>query len=66
MENRLSTVSGNGQSVQYFYDGNGTRVKKAENGQITVYIGTIYEQNITTGVTRTCCFAGSQAFVTAQ
>jgi len=60
VENRLSTVSGNGQSVQYFYDGDGARVKKVENGQTTVYVGAIYEQNLSTGVMRTYYFAGSQ------
>ena len=47
-------------SANFVYDGDGTRVKKIQNGQTTVYIGAIYEKNLSTSEVTTYYFAGSQ------
>jgi RHS repeat-associated protein len=67
-ENRLAVVTNtvSGQVSQYFYDGDGNRVKKVQNGQTTVYVGAIYEKNLTTGVTTTYYFAGGQRVALRQ
>lgn len=38
IENRLISVSGGGASAAFFYDGDGNRVKKIENGETIVYV----------------------------
>ena len=50
MENRLSGVTGGGQSFSLTYDGDGRRVKKVENGVTTIFVGGHYEKNLTTNV----------------
>jgi uncharacterized protein RhaS with RHS repeats len=61
-ENRIQAITNTatGQVAQYFYDGDGQRVKKIQNGQTTIYIGALYEKNITTGEVTTYYFAGAQ------
>ena len=69
-ENRLTVVTAtNGitQSVtRFYYDGDGKRVKKTEGVTATVYVGAIYEKNVTTGVTTTYYYAGSQRVAMRQ
>jgi RHS repeat-associated protein len=65
-ENRVDTITGNGQNAQYTYDGDGNRVKKVQNGVTTIYIGAIYEKNLTTGEMTTYYFAGSQRVAMRQ
>jgi|WetSurMetagenome_2_1015567.scaffolds.fasta_scaffold703209_2 YD repeat-containing protein len=48
IENRLLSVSDNGTTAQYVYDGNGVRVKKTEGGETVVYVNQYYEVNTTT------------------
>jgi len=59
-ENRVETISGNGQSATYTYDGDGNRVKKVQNGVTTIYLGAIYEKNLNTNEVTTYYFAGAQ------
>ncbi|MBU1879441.1 MAG: hypothetical protein KJ734_10870 [Chloroflexi bacterium] len=42
-ENRVSQVSGNGQTTTFTYDGDGARVKKVDASGTTVYVGNHYE-----------------------
>ena len=43
-ENRLISVTGNSQTTQFVYDGDGNLVKKLNtNGSKTLYVGGIYE-----------------------
>jgi RHS repeat-associated protein len=67
-ENRLTTVISNGvQTTQFIYDGDGNRVKKIDpNGQPTIYIGAIYEKNLSTTITTTYYFAGSTRIAMRQ
>jgi hypothetical protein len=47
--------------VAFVYDGDGRRVKKVDNGvTTTVYVGTLFEWNVTASVTSTYYFAGSK------
>jgi RHS repeat-associated protein len=55
-ENRLASV---GDSV-YTYERDGTRVKKIENGETTVYIGKYYEKNVITGTETLYYFLGNK------
>jgi len=65
-ENRLKTVSGNGHSATYTYDADGQRVKKVEDGQTTIYIGNLYEKNVTANTVTTYYYAGSQRIAQRQ
>ena len=69
-ENRLSVVTNTvtGLVTRFYYDGDplrfaaragGKRVKKTEGATSTVYVGAMYEKNVTTGVTTTYYYAGS-------
>jgi YD repeat-containing protein len=42
-DNRLATVTLDGQTTSFTYDGNGVPVKKVVSGQTTVYVGNHYE-----------------------
>ncbi|MBU1749716.1 MAG: hypothetical protein KKA73_18690, partial [Chloroflexi bacterium] len=42
-ENRVSQVSGNGQTTTFTYDGDGARVKKVDASGTTIYVGNYYE-----------------------
>jgi RHS repeat-associated protein len=64
-DNRLASVtvpiSGSEQTTTFTYDGNGALVKKESGGETTVYVGTYYEKNVTTGqVTRYYFFNGQR------
>jgi YD repeat-containing protein len=59
-ENRLASVTQGGVTTTFTYDGDGNRVKVAVGNVITVYVGSTYEVNPTSGVTTTYCYAGSQ------
>jgi RHS repeat-associated protein/uncharacterized repeat protein (TIGR01451 family) len=60
-DNRLATVTANGQMTTFVYDGNGILVKKVTGGQTTVYAGPHYERNVTTGqVTKYYLFNGQR------
>lgn len=76
-ENRLTTVTVNGQTTTFVYDGDGNRVKapsgpplrghgQVQNGQTTVYIGALFEKNVSTGVVTTYYFAGGQRVAMRQ
>jgi RHS repeat-associated protein len=59
IENRLSSVTVNGQATQFIYDGDGNLVKKIKpDGSKTLYIAGIYEVDKTSGgsVTRTVTY----------
>ncbi len=43
-DNRLATVTVNGQTTTFTYDGNGALVKKEAGGVTTVYVGNHYEK----------------------
>lgn len=60
VSNRLATQSYQPSISIDGNDGDGNRVKKVQNGQTTVYIGAIYEKNVSTGEVTTYYFAGSQ------
>src|SRR5574341_327077 len=58
-ENRLASVTVNGQTTQFIYDGDGNLVKKInQGGSRTIYIGGIYEVDKDSGgtVTRTVTY----------
>lgn len=43
-ENRLASVTVNGQTTQFVYDGDGNLVKKIKpDGSKTIYVGGLYE-----------------------
>jgi hypothetical protein len=65
VENRVNTIAGNGQNVQYFYDGDGNRVMQVQisGTQVitTAYAGAIEVQiTATQRITKAYSFAGSQ------
>ncbi len=79
IENRLTVVTAtNGLAItvtRFTYDGDplrlaaragGKRVKKTEGVTSTVYVGAMYEKNVTTGVTTTYYYAGSQRVAMRQ
>ena len=45
-DNKVSTVTGNGTSTQYFYDADGNRVRKIEIGTTTIYVGKHHEVSV--------------------
>jgi RHS repeat-associated protein len=59
-ENRVVSVSYNGTETTFVYDGDGSRVKKTENGETIIYINQFYEKNLTTGVATTYYYLGGQ------
>jgi len=50
-ENRLVSVTANGQTTTFTYDGDGALVKKVVGGVTTVYVGNHYEQVVNGGET---------------
>ena len=58
-ENRVKTITGNGQTATYYYDGDGVRVKKVQNGVTTVYVNGFFEKNTTTGEATSYYYAGT-------
>ncbi|MFA5316025.1 MAG: RHS repeat-associated core domain-containing protein [Dehalococcoidales bacterium] len=59
-ENRPVTVSYNGTSSTFVYDGDGTRVKKTENGETILYVNKYYEKNLTTGEETSYYYLGNR------
>jgi len=58
-ENRLISVTVSGQTTQFVYDGDGNLVKKIKpDGSKTIYIGSVYEEDRSSGgaVTRTLTY----------
>ena len=54
VENRLVSVTANGQTTQFVYNGDGNMVKKINpDGSKTIYIGSVYEVNKDAGGTIT-------------
>jgi YD repeat-containing protein len=43
-DNRLISVTGNGQTTTYTYDGNGALLKKVVGSTTTIYVGNYYEK----------------------
>jgi RHS repeat-associated protein len=58
-ENRLTSVTVNGQATQFVYDGDGNRVKKVSPSGTVAYVGSHYEYNVSTGVATSYYYAGS-------
>jgi len=59
IENQLASVTVNGQTTQFQYDGDGNMVKKTKpDGNKTIYVGGVYEVDKTSGgtVTRTLTY----------
>jgi hypothetical protein len=52
--------------VTYTYDADGQRVKKVEDGKTTVYIGNLYEKNVTDNAVTTYYYAGGQRVAQRQ
>jgi RHS repeat-associated protein len=59
-ENRLASVTQGGTTTAFTYDGDGNRVRVAVGNVVTVYVGSLYEVNATSGVTTTYYYFGSQ------
>jgi RHS repeat-associated protein len=57
VENRPVTVTG---GASFVYDGDGSRVKKTENGQEILYINRYFEKNLTTGTVTTSYYLGDK------
>ena len=50
-ENRMQAMTNTlGQVTQYFYDGDGNRVKKVDTTGTTIYVGALYEKNVSTAL----------------
>jgi RHS repeat-associated protein len=65
-ENRLITVTTTSGTTTFVYDGDGNRVKKTENGQTTVYVGALFEKNLTTNVATSYYLANGQPVALRQ
>ncbi len=65
-ENRLASVTVNGQTTTFVYDGDGQRVKKVQSGQTTAYAGNHYEYNVNTSVATSYYYAGSTRVAVRQ
>jgi RHS repeat-associated protein len=60
VENRVISVSDNGTTATFVYDGDGNRVMKTENGETILYVNRYYEKNLDTGVVTTYYYLGGQ------
>ncbi|TAH51166.1 MAG: RHS repeat-associated core domain-containing protein [Chloroflexota bacterium] len=47
--NRLTSITVGATTTNYFYSGDGARVKKSANGVTTYYVGNLYEYTVWTG-----------------
>jgi RHS repeat-associated protein len=66
VENRpVSVTSGNVTST-FIYDGDGSRVKKTEDGQTVLYINKYYEKNVTSGNITTYYYLGGRLVAMRQ
>ncbi len=60
-ENHLVSVSGNGTTTTFVYDGDGNRVRKTVTGSEDIlYINKYYEKNLTTGNVTTNYYLGDR------
>ncbi len=59
-ENRLVSVSSGEVQASFVYDGDGQRVASLIAGEATVYIGEVFEWEVTTGSMRRYYYAGVQ------
>jgi len=59
-ENMPVSVSGNGTTTTFVYDGDGNRAKKIEGGETIIYINRYYEKNLTTGDVTTSYYLGNR------
>jgi RHS repeat-associated protein len=68
-ENHLNVVTNTvtGQVTRFYYDGDGNRIKKVDpSGQATIYLGALYEKNLTTATEVSYYFAGAQRIAMRQ
>jgi len=65
-ENRLITVTTPSGTTTFVYDGDGNRVKKVENGVTTIYVGALFEKNLTTNVATSYYLANGQPVALRQ
>jgi YD repeat-containing protein len=63
-ENRLVSVISGEMQVSFVYDGDGQRVASLIDGAATVYIGEVFEWEVTTGSMRRYYYAGTQRVAT--
>jgi RHS repeat-associated protein len=65
-ENHPVSISGNGTTAYFFYDGDGNRVKKTEGGETILYINKYYEKNLTTGNVTSYYYLGGKLVAMKQ
>jgi RHS repeat-associated protein len=66
-ENHLVSVSGNGSTATFGYDGDGNRVRKTvTGGDDILYINKYYEKNLTTGNITTSYYLSSRLVATCE
>jgi len=61
----ISPDSGSGATT-FVYDGDGNRVMKVENGVTTIYVGALFEKNLTTNVATSYYLANGQLVALRQ
>jgi RHS repeat-associated protein len=65
-ENQLITVTTTSGTTTFVYDGDGNRVKKVENGVTTIYVGALFEKNLTTNVATSYYLANGKPIALRQ
>ncbi|MBN1189186.1 MAG: hypothetical protein JXA46_05480 [Dehalococcoidales bacterium] len=65
-ENRPISVSYNGTSASFVYDGDGKRVKKVEDGVTTLYLNQYFEVNITTTIETSNYYLGGKLIAISE
>jgi RHS repeat-associated protein len=65
-ENQLASVATNSDTTTFIYDGDGNRVKKVENGVTTIYVGALFEKNLTTNMVTSYYLANGQPVALRQ
>ena len=66
-ENHLVSVSSNGTTTTFVYDGSGNRVKKTvTGGDDILYLNKYYEKNLTTGNITTSYYLGGRLVATCE
>lgn len=66
VENRLTSITVGATTTNYFYNGDGARVKKSANGVTTYYVGNLYEYTTWNGgssVSKSYYFGGQRIAV---
>jgi RHS repeat-associated protein len=66
VENRPVSVSDNGTTATFIYDGDGNRVEKIENSETILYINKYYEKNLTTGNVTSYYYLGGRLVAMKQ